>query len=158
MKARLIFHALAIVALTAMVVFAQEPTVQSTKSSQQPGTQANSEVAGRDLNSEARRYSNGDAGEFSKEGQATNPKVTPHQPPLPAKNSAHASESTSTTDTEANGKSQGGTVDKDGKSSDQVQTPGTMQEKPDVNGSETAKPGDENVPKRHRPGDGSSPD
>lgn len=156
MKARLIFHAIAILALTAMVVFAQEPTGNAAKSAQQWSAQGNSEVAGRVLNSEARRYSNGDSGEFSKEAQVTNPKVTPHQT-FPVKSSAHAPEALSTPDAEANAKSQGGSVVKEGKSSDQVQTRGTTQEKPDANGSDIWKPGDENGPKRHRPGDDSSP-
>lgn len=168
MKARLIFHALAILGLTAMVVFAQEPSANLAKNTPQASPQGNGQSADRFNDGEARRHLNGIPGrdrtatQDSNPGQtatrqATDPKVTPHQ--ASAKNSAHATESLSTADSQMGDTPRGGTADKNERpESVNVQfaaaTKNQMRPKPDANGSQTAAPKSDNDPKRHHPGNG----
>ena len=123
MKARLIFHALAILALTAMVVFAQEPAGRSTKSAQRAAAPANSQDKDRFSDGEARRHSDAMTENARTEepggetNQTVSPRVTPHRAPSSTKNSAHSPESLGTADsagstsldvaTDQNGKTSG---------------------------------------------------
>lgn len=153
MKARLIFHALAIVVLTAMVAFAQEPPKQPKQSAQQQASAAaDGNAAARTTDASTRRTESEAAeklratpagSEQNSSGQAASPKVTPHQPSMNARNSAHASESLSAPDPATDGKLPSSTVyqeSKMGGTNPLFESKDTMQKKPSGGGSSGAAP------------------
>lgn len=180
MRARLIFHALAILGLTAMVVFAQEPGVKSTKSAPRANAQSNGDLDARFSDGEARRHSDGivvddraaaptpGSGQSSSgqgvNPQAVNPKVTPHQPSTEAKNSAHATENLSAADSASSGKAQSTEANRqDDKSagenplfSAEMKNKHSMQKNPGSGSGDAAPPAADNNPKRHHSGSGAS--
>lgn len=166
MKARLIFHALAILGLTAMVVFAQEPT-------RKPGKNLQPQASAQDDGSAADRFRAGDTGfqsagrvdqrlgpRQSADGQAASPKVTPHKASDTAKNSAHAMETLSAEDSVSSGNATGGEAgknenpDRSNPQSESGMKSKDVTVKKDGTGTPSARPVDDNDPKRHPPGSG----